>query len=113
MEFVNWLAVRANNQEQLDFLKSVTHFINEYESSKRTKLLPLNQLELLNALVKENDVTTRELGTILDIDHSTASRLLTGERPINPSIRHTFCTRRKRYSSSDVARTTQGQPSWK
>jgi len=27
MEFVNWLAVRANNPEQLDFLKSVTHLL--------------------------------------------------------------------------------------
>src|ERR1700730_1750643 len=77
MEFVNWLAVRANNKEQIDFLELVSQLINDYESSdlERTELLPLGPLELLNALVKEKEVTTRELGAILGVDHSAASRI--------------------------------------
>jgi antitoxin component HigA of HigAB toxin-antitoxin module len=36
----------------------------------------------LNYLAEENDITTRELGKILGIDHSVAARILKGERAI-------------------------------
>ena len=39
-------------------------------------------LEILNYLVEENKITTRELGKILGIDHSVASGILKGERAI-------------------------------
>jgi HTH-type transcriptional regulator/antitoxin HigA len=55
--------------------------MDEYENAGKTDKAS-SPLELLNYLVEENDLTTRELGKILGIDHSVAARILKGERAI-------------------------------
>jgi HTH-type transcriptional regulator/antitoxin HigA len=81
-EVADWIATRAKNDAQLDYLELLGDLLDEYEnrSGKPDKTSP--PLEILNFLVEENEISTRELGKILGIDHSVAARILKGERAI-------------------------------
>jgi HTH-type transcriptional regulator / antitoxin HigA len=81
-EVADWLSLRAENDAQLDYLELLGDLLDEYEALpvKAGKLV--DALEMLRYLVEENQITTRQLGTILGVDHSVAARILTGERSI-------------------------------
>lgn len=81
-EMVDWLAVRARTADQVEFLDLVSDLLDEYESQFLKDPGPDDPLELLNYLVTENDISTRELGKVLGVDHSVAARILKGERTI-------------------------------
>jgi HTH-type transcriptional regulator/antitoxin HigA len=80
-EVADWIALRANNDAQLDYLELLGDLLDEYENAGKPDKAS-SPLEILNFLVEENDLTTRELGKILGIDHSVAARILRGERTI-------------------------------
>jgi HTH-type transcriptional regulator/antitoxin HigA len=80
-EVADWIALRAKNGAQLDYLELLGDLMDEYENAGKPDKAS-SPLELLNYLVEENDLTTRELGKILGIDHSVAARILKGERTI-------------------------------
>ena len=80
-EVADWIALRAKNDAQLDYLELLGDLMDEYENAGKPDKTS-SPLELLNYLVEENGITTRELGKILGIDHSVASRILKGERAI-------------------------------
>jgi HTH-type transcriptional regulator/antitoxin HigA len=80
-EVADWIALRAQNDAQLDYLELLGDLMDEYENTGKTDKAA-SPLEILNYLVEENDLTTRELGKILGIDHSVAARILRGERTI-------------------------------
>ena len=81
-EVVDWLAVRAKTADQVEFLDLVSDLLDEYERQFLKTGDPTDPLELLQYLVEEHGITARELGEILDIDHSMAARILKGERGI-------------------------------
>ena len=80
----DWISPRAENEAQLDYLELLGDLLDEYENrnQKSREGEDSTPLELLNYLVEENDITTRELGKILGVDHSVAARILKGERKI-------------------------------
>ena len=83
-EVADWIALRAENEAQLDYRELLGDLLDEYEnrtkkSSQRHESTPL---QLLNYLVEENEITTRGLGEVLGVDHSVAARILKGERKI-------------------------------
>jgi len=81
-EVIDWVSLRAKNEAQLDYLELLGDLLEEYESpAKEPGGTPL---QLLNYLVKENDISTRDLGKILNVDHSIAARILKGQRGITP-----------------------------
>jgi HTH-type transcriptional regulator/antitoxin HigA len=80
-EVADWIALRAQNDAQLDYLELLGDLMDEYENTGKTDKAA-SPLEILNYFVEENDLTTRELGKILGIDHSVAARILRGERTI-------------------------------
>jgi antitoxin component HigA of HigAB toxin-antitoxin module len=84
VEVVDWLAGRTKTQDQEDYLDLVSDLVFEYESESSKDDGPASPVELLNFLVEENEVTTRELGVLLGIDHSVAARILKGQRSITP-----------------------------
>ena len=84
VEVVDWLAGHELNADQEDFLDLVSDLVAEYESEQSKDDGPASPVELLNFLVEENGVTTRELGALLGIDHSLAARILKGQRSITP-----------------------------
>jgi HTH-type transcriptional regulator / antitoxin HigA len=81
-ELLDWLAVRAHSRDQVEFLDLVSDLLEQYESQFAKNDRPSDPLELLCYLVEENGISTRELGKILGVDHSVASRILKGERTI-------------------------------
>lgn len=80
-EVADWIALRAKNDAQLDYLELLGDLMDEYENAGKPDK-PSSPLEILNYLVEENNITTRELGKILGIDHSVAARILKGDRAI-------------------------------
>ena len=70
------------NAAQLDYLELLGDLLDKYESRSGKVDKASSPLEILNYLAEENDITTRELGKILGIDHSVAARILKGERAI-------------------------------
>jgi len=81
-EVTDWLATRAKNDAQLDYLDLLGDLIDQFENPEGYRDKPSDPLETLRYLVTENGISTRELGKILGIDHSVAARILTGERSI-------------------------------
>ena len=80
-EVADWISIRARNDAQLDYLELLGDLMDEYENRPKPEK-PAAPLELLNYLVEQNDISTRELGRILSVDHSVAARILKGERTI-------------------------------
>ena len=81
-EVVDWLAVRAKTADQVEFLDLVSDLLDEYERQFLKIEDSSEPLELLQYLVEENGISARELGEILNINHSVAARILKGERGI-------------------------------
>jgi HTH-type transcriptional regulator/antitoxin HigA len=80
-EVADWIAIRAKNKDQLDYLEILGDQLDKYENGGKPDKTS-SPLEILNYLGEENGITTRELGKILGIDHSVAARILKGERTI-------------------------------
>ncbi|MBV9644167.1 MAG: transcriptional regulator [Verrucomicrobia bacterium] len=81
-EVADWIALRAKNDAQVDYLDLLGDLIEKYENPSAKTDKPSEPLEVLRYLVEENGLSTRELGKILKLDHSVAARILKGERAI-------------------------------
>jgi antitoxin component HigA of HigAB toxin-antitoxin module len=84
LKVVDWLALRAETKDQEDFLDLLSDLVDGYESKRFPQEPAASPIELLNYLVEENEITTRELGSLLGIDHSAAARILKSQRSITP-----------------------------
>jgi hypothetical protein len=60
-EVADWIALRAKNDAHLDYLELLGDLMDEYENAGKTDKAS-SPLEILNYLIEENGVTTRELG---------------------------------------------------
>ena len=84
-EVADWIALHAKNDAQLDYLELLGDLLDDYENrtgKAAAQDKPSTPLELLNYLVEENQLSTRDLGQILGVDHSVAARILKGLRNI-------------------------------
>jgi len=81
-EVADWIALRAQNDAQLDYLELLGDLLDEHETRSAKPDKASSPREMLNYLVQENDISTRELGKILGVDHSVAARILKGDRAI-------------------------------
>jgi antitoxin component HigA of HigAB toxin-antitoxin module len=84
-EVADWIALHAKNDAQLDYLELLGDLLDQYENQAAKAARQgkaSTPIELLEYLVEENDISTRELGQILGVDHSVAARILKGERAI-------------------------------
>jgi HTH-type transcriptional regulator / antitoxin HigA len=81
-QVADWIALHAKNADQLDYLELLGDLLDEYEQQTAKPFKGSEPLELLNHLVSENQLSTRDLGHILGVDHSVAARILKGERAI-------------------------------
>ena len=81
-QVVDWLSIRAQTPDQVEFLDLVSDLLDEYERQFLKVDNTSDPLELLQYIVEENGITARKLGEILDVDHSVAARILKGESGI-------------------------------
>jgi antitoxin component HigA of HigAB toxin-antitoxin module len=94
-EVVDWLAIRAQTPDQVEYLDLVSDLLDEYERQFLKVDHASDPLELLQYLVEENGISARKLGEILDVDHSVAARILKGERGITVEHAKSLGTRFK------------------
>jgi len=80
---INALMGYELSKDQADYLEALVLFVHEYEQ-QFTQEPERNPVELLKHLLEENDLTTKDLAHLLDVDRSLASRLLSGNRKITP-----------------------------
>ncbi len=84
VEIIEALAGHKLSKEQEDYLEALALFVHEYE--KQSLQEPqVEPLELLNHLLEENGLALKDLAKILDLDASTAARILKGTRSITPA----------------------------
>ena len=84
------LAVFENlNEDQLDYLDAVSHFVAEYEGEVKVKV---SGLRLLAALLHENALTGADLSRILGGSRTLGPMILRGERSITAGHARTLGT---------------------
>jgi HTH-type transcriptional regulator / antitoxin HigA len=80
---MDWIAVRAHNQDQFDYAKMLGNLVTEYEVSQKRRTKPqLAGLELLKAVTESSGMTQAELAKLLDIEQGTVSKIMSGARSI-------------------------------
>ena len=64
---MDWIAVRAHNQDQFDYAKMLGSLVTEYEVSQKRRTKPqLAGLELLKAVTESSGMTQAELAKLLE-----------------------------------------------
>jgi HTH-type transcriptional regulator/antitoxin HigA len=84
VEVVDWLAGHTLNRDQDDYLEAVSVFVKAYEDETEPPARKISGLELLRHLLVENDLAGKDLGKLLGVDPSVASRILSGQRKLTP-----------------------------
>jgi antitoxin component HigA of HigAB toxin-antitoxin module len=80
---MDWIAVRAHNQDQFDYAKMLGSLVTEYEvSQKRRTKLQFAGLELLKAVTDSSGMTQAELARVLAVEQGTVSKIMSGARSI-------------------------------
>jgi len=82
-EIIDLLAGHSLNQDQSDYLETLSELAEAYESANHAALPALPPHEFLAAHLENIGMSATEWGKLIGIDRSTASRLLRGERKFN------------------------------
>lgn len=82
-EIIDFMAGHALNNDQADYLETLTELAEAYETSRHDPLPALPPHEFLSAHLQNIGMSAAEWGKLIGIDRSTASRLLRGERKLN------------------------------
>ena len=82
-EIIDLMAGHTLNQDQSDYLETLSELAEAYESANHAALPALPPHEFLAAHLENIGMTATEWGKLIGIDRSTASRLLRGERKFN------------------------------
>ena len=82
-EIVDAMAGHDLNDDQEDYLDSVSTLLNAYESEHHAvETRKFSGLEMLRSLMDEHDMTAADLGRLLDVHRSHASKILRGDRSL-------------------------------
>jgi len=80
---MDWIAVRAHNQDQFDYAKMLGNLVTEFEVSQKQRARgDLSGPELLKAVTESSGATQAELAKILGIEQGTMSKIMSGTRSI-------------------------------
>jgi HTH-type transcriptional regulator / antitoxin HigA len=80
VELVHALAGFKLNRDQDDYLELMAKIVEDYERETLAEPAPVRGIESLRFLLKENDLTADDLGSIIGVDRSIAYRILKGSR---------------------------------
>jgi HTH-type transcriptional regulator/antitoxin HigA len=80
VEVVHALAGFKLNRDQDDYLELMAKIVEDYERETVAEPAPVRGIESLRFLLKENDLTADDLGSIIGVDRSIAYRILKGAR---------------------------------
>ena len=94
-EVIDALAGHELNQDQEDYLESLSELVGAYEDAHHRKdLAHVTPLESLRYLVEQNSLTASALGELLG-NRSLGSKLLRGERELSKTHISKLCERFK------------------
>jgi len=82
-EIIDLMAGHTLNQDQSDYLETLSELAKAYESANHVALPAMPPHEFLATHLENIGMTGTEWGKLIGIDRSTASRLLRGERKFN------------------------------
>ena len=95
VEIIDSLAGHKLNADQEDYLELLSHLVETYENDQ-LKTYPVSRgTELIKYLLKENNLTGDSLAELLNIDRSTAYKLLKGNRKLTTQHIRILTTRFK------------------
>jgi len=80
VEFINALAGHKLNADQEDYLELLSRLVETYEDVQVSELSDGTPLDRLKYLLTENDLGGEGLADLLEVDRSTAYKLLKGSR---------------------------------
>lgn len=82
-DIVDAMAGHDLNDDQQDYLDSISTLLNAYESQHHA-VEPRNfsGLQMLRSLMDEHGMTAADLGRLLDVHRSHAAKILRGERSL-------------------------------
>jgi HTH-type transcriptional regulator / antitoxin HigA len=82
MEIIEAMAGFDLNQEQEDYLETVSILVDEYDRKHNPQPASADPVEVLRHLVEDHNLSSRAVGRILGKDESLGSKILSGERAI-------------------------------
>ncbi len=80
VEVVHAFAGFKLNRDQDDYLELMAKIIEDYERETVPEPAPVSGIDSLRFLLKENELTADDLGSIIGVDRSIAYRILKGAR---------------------------------
>jgi HTH-type transcriptional regulator/antitoxin HigA len=95
-ELASVMAGHRLTEDQDDYLEALSTFIEQYEDKEHleTKKKTHNH-EILPDLCEENGMSGADLGRLLEVDRTLATRILRGERNLTVSYIQKICKRFK------------------
>jgi HTH-type transcriptional regulator / antitoxin HigA len=82
VQIVQWLSLRVEKDDQEDYLALMSDLVYAYEQAILPPLPKSSARKMLKSLCREHRINTRQLGEVLGVDQSVATRILSGERSI-------------------------------
>ena len=93
LAIVDALAGHDLNRDQEDYLEILGDLVASYDRETLPDLPNATGIELLQFLLEENDLTGDDLARVLDVDRSTAYRILKGKRKLTTDHIRSLCAR--------------------
>lgn len=95
VEIVDSMAGFKLNADQEDYLDLMGRLIEAYEAEKLAPLKPLSAHAHIAFLLSENGMTGDDLAAVLEVDRSTAYKLIKGTRALTTEHIRKLCERFK------------------
>lgn len=73
------------NRDQADYFELLCDLIKSWERDHEPRLPASTPLQTLHHLLEANDMTGTDLGRLLGVSRSQASRVISGERQLTPA----------------------------
>ena len=84
VEMIDALAGHSLNADQTDYLEILSRLVEDYDAAHH-KLPAVRGIAALAYLLEENDLTGDDLAALLEVDRSTAYKILKGNRGLTPA----------------------------
>jgi len=82
-EIIDAMAGHALNDDQEDYLDSISTLLNAYESEHHALETPkLSGLQMLHSLLDAHEMSAADLGRLLEVHRSHAGKILHGQRQL-------------------------------
>lgn len=93
VEIIDALAGHKLNRDQEDYLLLLAGLVERYEADTLPKRPRLTGVDMLNYILRENELGGDDFAKIIGVDRSVAYRILKGERGLTTDHIKALCVR--------------------